>query len=72
MTTATSVVEQPERIAMRIANYASVVGKENVIASSDCGFAQSYNIVRCHPDVQWAKLESLAEGAKLASKQLWQ
>jgi 5-methyltetrahydropteroyltriglutamate--homocysteine methyltransferase len=72
ITHSTNVVEHPELIAMRIANYASVVGKENVIASSDCGFAQSYNIVRCHPDVQWAKLESLAEGAKLASKQLWQ
>jgi len=65
------VVEHPELIAMRIANYASVVGKENVIAGSDCGFAQSYNIVRCHADVQWAKLASLAEGAKLASENLW-
>ena len=44
---------------------------ENVIAGTDCGFAQSYNIVRCHPSVQWAKLESLVEGARLASKDLW-
>ena len=71
ITHSTNVVEHPELIAMRIANYASVVGKENVIAGSDCGFAQSYNIVRCHADVQWAKLASLAEGAKLASENLW-
>jgi 5-methyltetrahydropteroyltriglutamate--homocysteine methyltransferase len=48
-----------------------VVGKENVIASSDCGFSQSYSIIRCHPSVQWAKLESLVEGARLASEELW-
>ncbi|MAF50408.1 MAG: cobalamin-independent methionine synthase II family protein [Rhodospirillales bacterium] len=71
ITHSTNVVEHPELIAMRIADYASVVGKENVIASSDCGFAQSYNVVRTHPDVQWAKLSSLVEGAKLASQQLW-
>ena len=57
--------------AWRIKNFASVVGRENVIAGADCGFAQSYNIVRCHPSVQWAKLESLVEGARMASKELW-
>jgi 5-methyltetrahydropteroyltriglutamate--homocysteine methyltransferase len=41
------------------------------IAGTDCGFAQSYNIVRCHPSVQWAKLEAVVEGARMASKELW-
>ena len=63
VTHSTNVVEHPELVAWRIKNFASVVGRENVIAGTDCGFAQSYNIVRCHPSVQWAKLESLAEGA---------
>jgi 5-methyltetrahydropteroyltriglutamate--homocysteine methyltransferase len=71
VTHSTNVVEHPELVAMRIKNFASVVGRENVIASTDCGFAQSYNIVRCHPSVQWAKLEALAEGARIASKDLW-
>jgi methionine synthase II (cobalamin-independent) len=71
VTHSTNVVEHPELIAWRIKNFASVVGRENVIAGTDCGFAQSYNIVRCHPSVQWAKLESLVEGARIASKELW-
>jgi 5-methyltetrahydropteroyltriglutamate--homocysteine methyltransferase len=48
-----------------------LVGRENVIAGTDCGFSQSYNVVRVHPSVQWAKLKSLAEGARIASKELW-
>ena len=71
ITHSTNVVEHPELVAWRIRNFASVVGRENVIASSDCGFSQSYSIIRCHPSVQWAKLESLVEGARLASKELW-
>jgi len=71
ITHSTNVVEHPELVAWRIKNFASVVGRENVIASSDCGFSQSYSIIRCHPSVQWAKLESLVEGARLASKELW-
>ena len=71
VTHSTNVVEHPELVAWRIRNFASVVGRENVIAGTDCGFAQSYNIVRCHPSVQWAKLEALVEGARLASKELW-
>ena len=47
------------------------MGRENVIAGSDCGFAQSEAIQRVHPTVMWAKFESLVEGARLASKQLW-
>ncbi len=71
VTHSTNVVEHPELVAWRIRNFASVAGRENIIAGTDCGFAQSYNIVRCHPSVQWAKLEALAEGARLASKELW-
>ena len=71
ITHSTNVVEHPELVAWRLKNFASVVGRENVIASSDCGFSQSYNIVRCHPSVQWAKLESLVAGARMASAELW-
>ena len=48
-----------------------LVGRENVIAGTDCGFAQSEHIQRVHPQVMWAKLESLAEGARLATQDLW-
>ncbi len=68
---ATNVVEHPELVAQRIGRYASVVGRENVIASTDCGFAQAPSHRRVHPSIMWAKLEALAEGAKLASKELW-
>lgn len=68
---ATNVVEHPELVAERICRYASVVGRENVIAGTDCGFAQSPLYQRVHPQIQWAKLESLVEGAKLASDELW-
>jgi 5-methyltetrahydropteroyltriglutamate--homocysteine methyltransferase len=67
----TNVVEHPELVAWRIKNYASVVGRENVIASTDCGFSQGWQMIRVHPEVQWAKLKSLAEGAALASQELW-
>jgi 5-methyltetrahydropteroyltriglutamate--homocysteine methyltransferase len=68
----TNVVEHPELVAWRIKNYASVVGRENVIAGTDCGFSQGWNMIRVHPEVQWAKLHALAEGAALASRDLWQ
>ena len=67
----TNVVEHPELVAWRIKNYASVVGRENVIAGTDCGFSQNFNMIRVHPEVQWAKLKALADGAALASKDLW-
>jgi 5-methyltetrahydropteroyltriglutamate--homocysteine methyltransferase len=67
----TTTVEHPKLIAERIVNFAGAIGKENVIAGTDCGFAQSEGIQRVHPQVMWAKFESLAEGAKLASKELW-
>jgi 5-methyltetrahydropteroyltriglutamate--homocysteine methyltransferase len=68
---ATNVVEHPELIAMRLANFAGLVGRENLIASSDCGFSQGWNSPRVHVQVQWAKLEALVEGARLASQRLW-
>jgi len=67
----TNVVEHPELVAWRIKNYASVVGKENLIAGVDCGFSQEWHLIRLHPSVQWAKLEALVEGARLASRELW-
>jgi 5-methyltetrahydropteroyltriglutamate--homocysteine methyltransferase len=62
---ATNVVEHPELVAERIARFASVVGKERVIASTDCGLGG-----RVHPQIAWAKLEALAQGAALATRQL--
>jgi 5-methyltetrahydropteroyltriglutamate--homocysteine methyltransferase len=67
----TNVVEHPELISWRIQNFASVVGKENVIAGVDCGFSQYWDQIRAHPTVQWAKLESLVQGAAIASRALW-
>ena len=67
----TNVVEHPELVAWRIKNFASVVGKENIIASTDCGFSQWWDAIRVHPTVQWAKLKALADGAALASRDLW-
>ena len=68
---ATNIVEHPELIAQRIARYAKLVGRENVIAGTDCGFAQGPFHRRVHPSIMWAKLEALVAGARLASKQLW-
>jgi 5-methyltetrahydropteroyltriglutamate--homocysteine methyltransferase len=64
---ATNVVEHPELVAERIERVARLVGPENVIGSTDCGFAQGPYIHRVHPSIQWAKLESLSQGAKIAS-----
>ncbi len=68
---ATNIVEHPELVAERIVRLARLVGRENVIACTDCGFAQGPFLRRVHPTIQWAKLEALAEGARLASKTLW-
>jgi 5-methyltetrahydropteroyltriglutamate--homocysteine methyltransferase len=67
----TNVVEHPELVAWRIKNFARVLGRENVIAGVDCGFSQFWDSIRVHPSVQWAKLKALADGAALASKDLW-
>ena len=67
----TVLVEHPELVAERIGRFARVVGRENVIAGSDCGFATFAGSKEVHPSIVWAKLESLAAGASIASKQLW-
>jgi 5-methyltetrahydropteroyltriglutamate--homocysteine methyltransferase len=67
----TTTVEHPRLVADRIVNFARLVGPENVIAGTDCGFAQGEAIQRVHPQVMWAKLAALAEGARLASNELW-
>jgi 5-methyltetrahydropteroyltriglutamate--homocysteine methyltransferase len=68
---ATNIVEHPELVAERIVRLARLVGRENVIASTDCGFAQVTYFARVHPQIMWAKLEALVDGARLASKELW-
>jgi 5-methyltetrahydropteroyltriglutamate--homocysteine methyltransferase len=68
---ATNIVEHPELVAERIVRLAKLVGRENVIAGTDCGFAQGPFYRRVHPSIMWAKLEALAEGARLATKELW-
>jgi 5-methyltetrahydropteroyltriglutamate--homocysteine methyltransferase len=65
------LVEHPELVAQRIVRFAEVVGRENVIAGTDCGFGTSGAGDEVHPDVAWAKLAALVEGAKLASARLW-
>jgi 5-methyltetrahydropteroyltriglutamate--homocysteine methyltransferase len=65
------LVEHPELVAQRIERYASIVGRENVLASNDCGFATSAAGDEVHTEVAWAKLEALVEGARLASARLW-
>ncbi len=68
---ATNVVEHPELVCERIVRLAELVGRENVIAGTDCGFAQSPFYRRVHPSLMWAKLEALAAGARLATEELW-
>jgi 5-methyltetrahydropteroyltriglutamate--homocysteine methyltransferase len=68
---ATNVVEHPELIAERTVRFANLVGRENVMIGTDCGFAQGTFYRRVHPTIMWAKFEALVEGARLASKQLW-
>ena len=67
----TNVVEHPELIAERLLRFATAVGRENVIAGTDCGFAQEELNRRVHPSIMWAKLEAMADGAKLVTQQLW-
>jgi 5-methyltetrahydropteroyltriglutamate--homocysteine methyltransferase len=63
---ATNVLEHPEVIADRLVRYAGIVGRENVIAGTDCGLGG-----RIHPQLAWEKLRALKEGADLATRQLW-
>jgi 5-methyltetrahydropteroyltriglutamate--homocysteine methyltransferase len=67
----TNVVEHPELVAQRLVRLANVVGKDRVMGGTDCGFAQGAFVHRVHEEIQWAKLASLAEGAKIASRELW-
>ena len=67
----TVVVEHPELVAQRIARFAGVVGRENVIAGSDCGFATFAASKEIHPSIVWAKFQALRDGAAIASRQLW-
>ena len=62
----TNVVEHPELVADRIVRFAEVVGRENVVAATDCGLGG-----RIHPQIAWAKLDALVQGADLATKRLW-
>src|SRR5438067_8565810 len=67
----TNFIEHPELIAERIGRYARLVGRENVIAGTDCGFGTWVGQAAVDPDVVWAKLASMAEGARLASREFW-
>ena len=67
----TILVEHPELVAQRILRFAKVVGRENVIAGSDCGFATFATSKEIHASIVWAKLQALAEGARIASRELW-
>ena len=69
---ATNIVEHPDTIADRIVRFAELVGRENVVASADCGFSsQATYRPEIHPAIVWAKFESLAEGARRATARLW-
>ena len=69
---ATNIVEHPDTIADRIVRFAELVGRENVVASADCGFSsQATYRPEIHPQIVWAKFESLAEGARRATARLW-
>jgi 5-methyltetrahydropteroyltriglutamate--homocysteine methyltransferase len=67
----TNVVEHPELVAQRLIRLAGVVGPDRVMGGTDCGFAQGAFMHRVHEEIQWAKLASLVEGARIASRKLW-
>ena len=71
ITHSTVLVEHPELVCDRILRYASIVGRERVIAGADCGFGTFAGSMMIHPTVAWAKLDALVKGARLASAQLW-
>ncbi|HEX3513142.1 MAG TPA: cobalamin-independent methionine synthase II family protein [Trebonia sp.] len=66
-----NVVEHPELVAQRLVRLANIVGRERVMGGTDCGFAQGAFMHRVHEEIQWAKLASLVEGARIASRELW-
>jgi 5-methyltetrahydropteroyltriglutamate--homocysteine methyltransferase len=67
----TNYIEHPELVAQRIVRYAQLVGRENIFAGSDCGFATFASYLTIDPAITWAKLQAMADGARLASNQLW-
>jgi 5-methyltetrahydropteroyltriglutamate--homocysteine methyltransferase len=67
----TNVVEHPELVAERLVRLANLVGRDNIMGGTDCGFAQAPQVKRVHETIMWAKLEALAEGARIASDVLW-
>jgi 5-methyltetrahydropteroyltriglutamate--homocysteine methyltransferase len=69
--TTTNYIEHPELVAQRLVRYAEQVGRENVIAGADCGFGTFAGTPMVHPDIVFAKLRSMVEGASLASRKLW-
>ena len=71
ITNSSVLVEHPELVAQRIVRFADFMGRENVIAGTDCGFATFAGSDEVHASIVWAKLEALARGAEIASKQLW-
>ena len=71
ITQSTVLVEHPELVAQRLARFASIVGRERVIAGADCGFALFAGSNEVHPSIVWAKFKALVEGARLASRRLW-
>jgi 5-methyltetrahydropteroyltriglutamate--homocysteine methyltransferase len=71
ITHSSNIVEHPELIAERIGRFARAVGRENVIAGADCGFASFAATCEVHPSIVWVKLQALADGARLASRELW-
>src|SRR5262249_47770975 len=67
----TGLVEPPQLVADRILRCADIVGRENVIAGSDCGFATFAGSKEIHPSIVWAKFQALSEGARVATQRLW-
>jgi 5-methyltetrahydropteroyltriglutamate--homocysteine methyltransferase len=67
----TTTVEHPRLVAQRLERFARLVGRQNVIGGADCGFAQAAAIQRTHPEVMWAKFDSLVAGAQIASQRIW-
>src|SRR5258705_12841291 len=71
ITHSTVLVEHPELVAQRLAKYADVVGRQNVIAGTDCGFATFAGADEIHPSIVWAKFDAMVKGAQIASRELW-
>ena len=71
ITQSSVLVEHPELVAQRLVRYADVVGRERVIAGTDCGFGTMAGLPTIHPSIVWSKFNALVEGARLASRELW-